>query len=128
MIMKHLVSILIWASLLFPFIVVAEGAKTRIAAIVPLTGPVSEFGIASRNAMELFNKEDRGSCAIEIIWDDSRYDGATTVSAYRNLASQSIDAVYVWGAAPAQALVPLTERDNVPTLAVTIEPAARPWK
>ena len=50
---------------------------------------------------------------VDIVFEDDQFDPRLTLSAYRKLVnSHNIDAVVVMGSSPANALVPITEREG----------------
>lgn len=93
--------------------------KFRVAAIMPLTGPLAEYGVAAKNGIELAQKEHPENFRhIQFAFDDNQYDGMRTLSSYRK-QRETTSLFYVWGYGPNQALVPVAEVDGSPVVAVS---------
>lgn len=112
---------------------VPQRSKLKIGMVVPLSGELSEYGTATRNGFELAVSEAAPHAydQIEILYEDSRYDGITTVSAFKDLVeNKRVDLLYVWGNAPSEVIAPLAQRASVPVFAVSTDPQindGRPW-
>ncbi len=93
----------------------------RLGAIVPLTGPLADYGAAVRNGFELARREHPGAFkGVEIIYQDSSYDGKTALNAFNALfARGDIDLYYVWGVTPNEALLPVLAARGLPVISET---------
>lgn len=102
----------------------AESAQPiKVAALLPLSGPVAEFGVAARNGLELARRDhpDRFH-RIEFLFEDSQYDNKIALSSFQKLRSTSgVQLVYSWGFGPNQAVAPVAEAQRFPLLAVSSE-------
>lgn len=112
---------------------VPQHNKLKIGMIVPLSGNLAAYGIVTRNGFDLAVSEAAPHAydQMEIIYEDSRYDGTTTVSAFKDLVeNKRVDLIYVWGDAPSEVVAPLAQRASLPVFAVSTDPqvnAGRPW-
>lgn len=84
----------------------------RVGVILPLSGQVASLGTYVRKGLELAQgslpPEERN--LVRLIFEDDQFDPAKTVVAYQRLDSvEGLDAVFVIGSPPANALAPLTE-------------------
>ena len=112
---------------------VPQHNQLKIGIIVPLSGNLSAYGTATRNGFQLAVSESAPHTydQIEVIYEDSRYDGTATVSAFKDLTeNKRVDLIYVWGNAPSEVVAPLAQRASIPVFAVSTDPqvnAGRPW-
>ena len=95
--------------------------KYKVGAILALSGQVASLGSYVRRGLELsysqLPPEERDK--ISLYFEDDQYDPRLTLSAYRKLvAEHNIDAVIVMGSTPANALVPVTEREGKLLIAI----------
>lgn len=95
----------------------------KVGVILPLTGPLTEYGIAAKNGIELARKEHPKLFRnIDITYDDSQYDMNRTVSAYRNLQSaHDVSLTFVWGSNPSNAVAAIAETSKTPLVAYSTE-------
>lgn len=118
---KHLLSVFLLSCL--PSLSWAESC--RIGLLLPLTGPLAEYGVATRNGIELANEELQNPP--QYIVEDNKYDAATAISAYRSVkARERVDFFYNWGELPTSSLAPATERNR--DVVVTMSMDSRPTK
>ena len=99
----------------------------KVGIITPLTGSVASMGVAFRRGFELF-QQDNSSCVSQslLIFEDGRYDGKATTSAYQKLTSvDKVDLTIVWGNTPSGVCAPLAERKGAPLIAVAFTPEAK---
>ena len=87
------------------FLAVAQDNQAsvfRVGAILPLTGPVADYGVAVKNGFELAKSDHPATFKnVEIVYQDSSYDGKTAVNAFNALfARGDINLYYVWGVTP----------------------------
>lgn len=99
----------------------AETRTYRLAVIIPLTGPVASLGKYVKEGVELAYQAlppERRS-RLELLFEDDQFDPKQTLSAYQRLsASKPLDAVFVIGSPPANALAPITERNKQILMAI----------
>lgn len=97
----------------------AFGESTAVGVILPLTGAYANFGEAAQNGLKMAF-EEAGSEKIRLIFEDSQYDGARTLSAFNKLTTMDhVSAIIVLGSGPASAIVPMAETRNIPIFAWT---------
>lgn len=91
--------------------------------MLPLSGPLAEYGEATYNGFRL-GLADYPSLkqSFELAVEDSGYDNKSALIAFEKLRSDSrTRCVYLWGYGPAQAVAPVAERMKFPLIAVTAE-------
>ncbi len=127
MLLKSLVkSIAFTISLLFLCAPIrAEQAPLEIGVIVPLSGPLAEFGYAIKNGIELAQETTAAQASrVRFLFEDSQYRAQATLSAYRHLRNtRSVKVVFVFGSLPSAALAPIAEAEHVALFALDTEPA-----
>jgi len=99
----------------------ADPTPYRIAVILPLTGQVASLGNYVKNGLDLalaeLPAEQRSK--IEVTYEDDQFNPTQTISSYRNLKSGSgVDALFVLGSPPANAIGPITEHDKTILMAI----------
>ncbi len=96
--------------------------KLVIGAALPLTGELTEYGVAARNGIELaqtkFAKQFSG---IDILFEDNKYDAKESISIFEKFHEQSVDLIYSWGEIPLVATAPLAERARLPVIAMSVD-------
>jgi branched-chain amino acid transport system substrate-binding protein len=99
--------------------------RMSVGVIIPLTGGLADFAVATRNGIELARAADPTTFSrIQFVYEDSRYDPKEALSAFQRLTLNSKpDLVYNWGTGPNQAVIPAAESKHVPLLAMTTEAA-----
>ena len=116
------------ALVLIPLSVGAEDSKPlKVGIVAPLTGPVASMGVALKSGFDLFKRENP-TCTEHstLIFEDGRYDGKATTTAYQKLTSQDrVDLTVVWGNTPSAVCAPLAERKEAPLLSIAYTPEAR---
>ena len=97
--------------------------KLKIGVLIPLTGPLAEYGVAVQNGFELAKKElPEINDKFEFIYEDTQYDGAKTLNAFKKLQTRKdISLFYCWGAGPSNVLAPVAEQYKAPTVIITLE-------
>jgi branched-chain amino acid transport system substrate-binding protein len=93
----------------------------KIGVLIPLTGPLAPYGEAARRGFELA-LEDFPNLGekLSLVYEDSRYDNATSLSALEKLSSKDkILGVYAWGTGPIQAIAPVAESRGIATFAIS---------
>jgi ABC-type branched-subunit amino acid transport system substrate-binding protein len=106
------------------FLAVAQDNQARVfrvGAIVPLTGPVADYGVAVKNGFELAKSDHPATFKnVEIVYQDSSYDGKTAVNAFNALfARGDINLYYVWGVTPNETLLPILAARSLPVISET---------
>jgi ABC-type branched-subunit amino acid transport system substrate-binding protein len=88
----------------------------RVGFILPLSGPLAEFGWSIRNGVTLaLQKDAELRRMFHPIYEDSRYDSKTAVSNFQKLRSvDRVQAVYVFGGPMSDTLAPVAERNSMP--------------
>lgn len=94
----------------------ADTTKTKIGVIVPLTGPLAEFGLAAKNGIKLAEKHYLNILGdVEFVFEDSSYKPQIAITAFRKLVSQDhVDLVLNFGCPTSQAISPLAEQSKIP--------------
>jgi ABC-type branched-subunit amino acid transport system substrate-binding protein len=91
----------------------------KVGVILPLSGPVAQYGKVSVNGDKLF-KSDFPNNNLEITYEDSRYEPSVSVTAYNKLVTEDkVDLIYVWGTGPAAAIAPISEHKKLPSILMT---------
>jgi len=87
----------------------------RIGVIIPLSGSQASWGKYARQGIDLAHSrlpEDLRR-HVEVIYEDDQFESKKTVSIYHRLSSTpGINAVFVLGSPPANAIGPLCEKDG----------------
>lgn len=98
--------------------------KFKVGLILPLTGPVADYGQAITNSVNLAISDDPQAFEnLELIYEDPQYDTAKAVAAFHKLVNQDkVNLVYTFGIAFCQALAPLAESYKMPTILQCIDP------
>jgi len=93
----------------------------RVGAILPLTGPLADYGEAVKRGFELAqNDNSRNFKSIEFVFEDSKYDGKASLSAFNSLfARGDIDLYYIWGVTPNETLLPIISARGLPVISET---------
>ncbi len=87
-----------------------KNGKLAIGAVLPLTGPAQFFGEEMKKGMDLANQ----GFNVNLVYEDSRSDTNSGISAYQKLKSQNnLGAVILSLSSVANAVVPIAEKDNV---------------
>lgn len=99
-------------------------AQLKVGVIVPLSGPLAEYGQAFQNGVKLaeLDAPDLGNnCTF--LFEDSRYDSKTAVSAFQKLISEEkVPVVYNWGGPTSEALAGIADRNLVTLFVWSAEP------
>ena len=105
---------------------VAQAETTaKVGVVLPLTGALTEYGVASRNGIELARKERPELFEkVQFVYEDSEFDMKRAISAFRKLQTEGVALTYVWGTNPSSAVVPLADAVRAPLIAYTTEPLA----
>jgi len=97
----------------------AQAETNKLGIILPLTGPLAEYGVASKNGLELARTDHQEFFKnIEFVYEDSQYDPKLSISAYRKLRRDpDIKLIYSWGANPSAPIIPIAEKECFPLFA-----------
>jgi branched-chain amino acid transport system substrate-binding protein len=95
-----------------------QSRTQQVGVILPLSGPLAEFGEAAKNGLLLATQEHPERFkSIRFVFEDSRYDPKTSISAFYKLARDPNTAlIYNWGTATGEALAPIAEAQRVPLI------------
>lgn len=110
----------------------ADATPLKVGVIVPLSGPLAIYGVATRQGIELAVSENPDAFKdIEFLYEDSQYDGKASISAFRKLVNgDRADIVYVWGTLPTEVIAPLAKLARIPTILLTSDGSIHrnnPW-
>jgi len=96
-----------------------QATRHRVGMLVPLSGPLAEYGHAVRNGVALARRENpREFEDIEFVFDDTRYDPKTALGSFSRLVGRGdISLIFNWGTATSEALAPIAERRRVALVA-----------
>lgn len=102
-----------------------SSAPIRVGVISPLTGALAEYGVATRNGIDLArNNHPELFEGLQFVYEDSAYDPKTSLAAFNKLRSiDKVNVVVDWGAQTSQAIAPVAETSRFPFISVSIEPA-----
>lgn len=93
----------------------------RVGVILPLSGPMSSLGQYVKRGIDLGYEHLPADLRsrVELCYEDDEFLPAKTISAYRKLSgSPGIDAAFVIGSTPANALTPIVEADRKILIAI----------
>ena len=95
----------------------------KIGLALPLSGPLSEYGVAARNGVDLARSDSPELFTnLSFIVEDHLYDNRSAIAACSKLLElDKVDLLYLWGYGPVQVVVPLAERNKFPLIAVSAE-------
>lgn len=101
-------------------------AEHKIGVILPLSGPLAEYGTAELHGIEMAQADNpKLFSKLKFIFEDSQYDPKTALTAYNKLRSQdAVSLIYDWGAATGLALAPVAESQKFPLISMSIDPSA----
>ena len=102
----------------------ASSPSFRVGVILPLSGPLAEYGIAAKNGFELaIRDKNTNTKNIDFFFEDSRWEAKRAVSAFNNLRTQKkVSLIFNWGNPTSEAIAPLAERYRLPMLAMSLDP------
>lgn len=105
-----------------PFVAHAEDKNVfNVGVIIPLTGDLADYGSSIQRGFELaVSSTPQKFSNIHFVFEDSRYDANTAVSALNKLRTMNdADLYYAWGVSPTEAIIPITEANKLPLLVET---------
>lgn len=94
----------------------ARDSIVKVGAIYGLSGPLADFSNEFKNGADMFLdfQRDDGGTNLSILYEDSKWDPKTAVSAYRKLVNfDQVKIVHVMGSGTSMAIKPLSEHDRV---------------
>ena len=99
--------------------------KFKVGVSAPLTGDLAEYGAAVRQGIELASSEDEHSFKnLQFIFEDNQYEGSKAVSAFQKLTNiDAVRVIYNWGEPTLHSIAPIAERQRVPVVAMSLDPA-----
>jgi len=98
----------------FPEILFADTLK--VGVIAPLTGALAEYGVATKNGLELAKKNNPDIFKnIDFVYEDSQYDPKLALGIYRKFREdKNIKIIFNWGSNPSAPLIPVAEVECFP--------------
>lgn len=96
----------------------------RVGVVAPLTGSLAEYGVATRNGIDLAKSNHPELFGhIQFLYEDSAYDPKSALAAFNKLrAVDKANLVVDWGAQTSQAIAPVAESSHFPFVSISIEP------
>lgn len=110
-----------------PVIILSEAsAQIKIGIILPMSGPLAEYGTAELHGIQLAQTDYPELFSnIKFVFEDSQYDPKVAISAFNKLRTvDQVSVIYDWGSATGLALAPVAEGRKFPLLSMSIDPAA----
>ncbi|MEZ4754069.1 MAG: ABC transporter substrate-binding protein [Bdellovibrionota bacterium] len=101
----------------------AETSKFKVGVVIPLSGPIAEYGIAARNGIEIAQTEHPELFKnIEFIFEDNQWNAKLAVTTFNKLRSNDkVSLIYNWGNPTTEAVAPLAERYKIPLLGMSAD-------
>jgi branched-chain amino acid transport system substrate-binding protein len=98
--------------------------RLKVGFIVPLSGPLAEYGVAVRNGVELARREiPELNAHCDFVTEDSKYESSTAVSIFQKLVSfDRLKVVYNWGGPTSEAIAPIAAHKDVALYVWSAEP------
>lgn len=95
-----------------------------VGVSIPLTGDVASAGTAVSNGIVLAGERlPDVTRRVQFVFEDNRYEARQSITAFRSLVdTHHVRAIYNWGEPPLHAIAPLAEREEVPVLAMSLDP------
>lgn len=103
----------------------AEPSPIKVGLILPLSGPLAEYGVAVQNGITLAKSDSSDiSKNCEFLVEDSKYDSNIAVSAFQKLSTlDKAPVIYNWGGPTSEAVSPLAARNNVAVFVWSADPS-----
>jgi len=98
-----------------------------VGMVLPLSGPVSEYGTAIRNGVSMAQdaRPERFK-TIRFLYEDSEYKPAKSVSSFKKLVElDRAQLVYTFGGSVSEVVAPIGQQLKVATLISSIDPLAK---
>ncbi len=98
-----------------------------VGMVLPLTGPVGEYGTAIRNGISMAEEEfPERFKGIRFIYEDSEYKPAKSVSSFKKVVEvDHASLVYTFGGSVSEVVAPIGQQLKVATLISSIDPTAK---
>lgn len=98
-----------------------NSALVKLGIMLPLTGPLAEYGTATRNGILLAQAENPDVFKnIQLVFQDHQYLPKKSVTIFKQLNSDSqIRGIYCWGTEPNEPLVGLADQYKIPLFAAS---------
>lgn len=96
--------------------------KIKIGVILPLTGPLTEYGESFRNGMTMAIEElgDKGEEFV-LIFEDSQYNPTQAINAFSKLTNvDNVDLLLDWGSPTGEAIAPLVKYKKTPIVLASV--------
>lgn len=105
-------------ALLAAYMQAASAEVFRVGVIIPLSGPVAEYGTAISNGITLATEVRQALFSTcEFTVEDSAYKTTQALSAFQKFQSTTkVNVVYVFGGPMGEALAPVAESKRVPLI------------
>lgn len=99
--------------------------KFKIGAVLPLSGPLAEYGVAARNGINLAKEQQPELFTnLEFVYQDSQWDPKSAVAAFNKLVQMDkVSLVFNWGNPTSEAVAPLAEARKIPLLVLSLDPS-----
>lgn len=120
--LKQIIKLAVAIALVLNSQAFADTAKSKIVILAPLSGPVSEYGIATVNGIELAKKNNPDlKNQFDILIEDNQYDPSVTVGLYRKYRSdKTVKLIYNWGSNPSGSIIPIADKECFPLFTVDL--------
>lgn len=94
---------------------VSSFAGLKVGVIVPLSGPLAEYGEAVRNSLEMaIDDGNARAYPLTLVYEDVGADPKRAVAAFQKLVTvDRVDLVYVWGVVFCRTVAPLAEMRGI---------------
>jgi branched-chain amino acid transport system substrate-binding protein len=123
-----LVILLLAAPLIAAGETIRPAAPLKMGLLLPLSGPLAEYGVAIRNGFELAQTEEPTRFSgLSLVYEDHRYEATEAVTSFNKVTNvDKVSIVFNFGEPTLAALAPLAEQGSVPLLAISLDakPAA----
>lgn len=94
-----------------------DKSSIKVGIILPLTGPLAEYGVALQNGIKLAQNEEKGILGgLQFVYEDSQYNPQSAISIFRKFTSDAdVKFIINFGCPTSQAIAPLVEQTKIPT-------------
>lgn len=94
-----------------------ERAIAKVGIILPLTGPLAEFGVALQNGIKLAQSKEKDVLGgLQFVYEDSQYNPKSAISIFRKFTSDTqVKFIINFGCPTSQAIAPLVDQAKIPT-------------
>jgi len=121
---QTLITILILGFSLLTTIKVASAepeARSVIGVTIPLSGDLAHIGETIQNSLKLAKEDHDSKDLVEFLIEDNRYQAQTALSSVNKmLLHQNLAGLVSFGGPPSLAVAPITQRRQIPLIAITI--------